>query len=323
MPIASIDGSAKATLIEPAAKLALQLGSNASTSYRIEEPTSHVAPVGHRAHKEGERRCQADVDRPSDRRRSSIRDPAADALPLVDRSSLCEETGLSASPSLYDACVTAPQMPVPVVVAYGTRPEAIKMAPVVLALQASTTLQPVVVVSGQHREMLASVNDLFEITPFLDFDVIQPGQSLTGITNRVLSGYSRYFDKTPPKAVVVQGDTTTTFAAALAAFYHQIPVVHVEAGLRTGNPRSPYPEEINRRLTTQLTDLHLAPTPLNRDNLLRDGISSGNIRITGNTVIDAFLEVTSRKSPVGEPAIDAAIAAGRRILLVTAHRRES
>jgi len=211
----------------------------------------------------------------------------------------------------------------PVVVAYGTRPEAIKLAPIVQGLAASEFLYPVVAVSGQHREMLDQVNDLFGIRPTHDLDIIAPGQSLAQITTRALTGYSALFDDSEARAVVVQGDTTTTFAAALAAFYHQIPVVHVEAGLRTDNPYSPYPEEINRRLTTQIASLHLAPTALNRANLLRDGVADNAIRVTGNTVIDAFLDVASRRSPVGESAIDAAIAARRRILLVTAHRRES
>jgi UDP-N-acetylglucosamine 2-epimerase (non-hydrolysing) len=210
-----------------------------------------------------------------------------------------------------------------VVVAYGTRPEAIKLAPIVQALTASEFLYPVIAVSGQHREMLDQVNELFGIRPTHDLDIIAPGQSLAQITTRALTGYSDFFDHTQARAVVVQGDTTTTFAAALAAFYHHIPVVHVEAGLRTDNPFSPYPEEINRRLTTQVASLHLAPTALNRANLLRDGVADDVIRVTGNTVIDAFLDVASRRSPVGEVAIDAAIAGHRRILLVTAHRRES
>lgn len=209
------------------------------------------------------------------------------------------------------------------VVAYGTRPEAIKLAKVVSALHDSTSLRPVVAVSGQHREMLDQVNELFGIVPDHDLDIIAPGQTLTQITARALQGYSEFFAANPAAAVVVQGDTTTTFAAALAAFYHQIPVVHVEAGLRTDNPRSPYPEEINRRLTTQLATLHLAPTELNRANLLRDGVADSAIRVTGNTVIDAFLDVAGRHTAIGYPDIDEAIAQGRRIVVVTAHRRES
>lgn len=210
-----------------------------------------------------------------------------------------------------------------VVVAYGTRPEAIKLAPIVHGLRDSAGLRPVVVVSGQHREMLDQVNRLFEIVPDHDLGILRPGQTLTEITTRALAGYSAFFAEHPPDLAVVQGDTTTSFAAALAAFYHQVPVVHVEAGLRTDNPRSPYPEEINRRLTTQLAGLHLAPTPLNRRNLLRDGVPDAAIRVTGNTVIDAFLDVAGRRVPVGEPRIEQAIANRRRIVLVTAHRRES
>jgi UDP-N-acetylglucosamine 2-epimerase (non-hydrolysing) len=212
---------------------------------------------------------------------------------------------------------------IPVVVAYGTRPEAIKLAPVVAALKSSSVVRPVVVVSGQHREMLDQVNRLFGIVPDQDLDIITPGQTLTEITSRALTGYSDFLTSQDAATVVLQGDTTTTLAAALAAFYHQTPVVHVEAGLRTYNPRSPYPEEMNRRLTTELTALHLAPTPRGRRNLLRDGVAEALIRVTGNTVIDAFLDVASRRVPIRETTVDKAIAQNRRILLVTAHRRES
>lgn len=211
----------------------------------------------------------------------------------------------------------------PIVVAYGTRPEAVKLAPIIQSLRASESLHPIVAVSGQHREMLDQINALFDITPDHDLDIIAPGQTLTGITTRALTGYSKFLDEHPAAAVVVQGDTTTTFSAALAAFYHKIPVVHVEAGLRTDNRYSPFPEEVNRRLTTQLTTLHLAPTPLNRANLLRDGVEESSIRVTGNTVIDAFLDVASRGQAVGIAPVDEAVAEGRRVLLVTAHRRES
>lgn len=193
----------------------------------------------------------------------------------------------------------------------------------VRGLHDSDRLRPVVVVSGQHREMLDQVNRLFDIAPDHDLDIITPGQTLTEITTRALAGYSEFFAEHPADLAVVQGDTTTSFAAALAAFYHQIPVVHVEAGLRTDNPRSPYPEEINRRLTSELAELHLAPTPLNRRNLLRDGVADAAIRVTGNTVIDAFLDVANRKLPIGEATVERAVAEGRRIVLVTAHRRES
>lgn len=219
--------------------------------------------------------------------------------------------------------MTAPPEPHRIVVAYGTRPEAVKLAPVVQALRASAFLTPVVAVSGQHREMLDQINNLFGIEPDHDLDILSPQQSLARITTRALEGYDEFLRTHPAAAVVVQGDTTTSFAAALAAFYADIPVVHVEAGLRTGNPRSPFPEETNRRLITQLARLHLAPTPRNRANLLHDGVPADAIRVTGNTGIDAFLDVAGRHATIGLPPVDDAIAAGRRLLLVTAHRRES
>src|SRR5581483_5899737 len=143
------------------------------------------------------------------------------------------------------------------------------------------------------------------------------------ITTRALDGFTSLLGEQDAAAVVVQGDTTTTFAAALAAFYARVPVVHVEAGLRTGHRHSPYPEEINRRLTTQLADLHLAPTALNRANLLREGVPTCAIHVTGNTVIDAFLDVAGREARTGNPRIDRAVARRQRIVLVTAHRRET
>ena len=161
-----------------------------------------------------------------------------------------------------------------VMVVYGTRPEAIKLAPVVRALRASPHLDVTVAVTGQHRAMLDQVNALFGIVPDRDLDVIQPRQELHQITERVLGGMTEVIRDVAPAAVVVQGDTTTSFAAALAAFYEKVPVVHVEAGLRTQNRYDPFPEEINRRLTSQLTSLHLAPTPTSRANLLAEGISA-------------------------------------------------
>lgn len=208
-------------------------------------------------------------------------------------------------------------------VAYGTRPEAIKLAKVISALHESPYFRPVIAVSGQHREMLDQVNELFDIVPDHDLNIITPGQTLTQITSRAMQGYSEFLTANPADAVIVQGDTTTTFAAALAAFYQQTPVVHIEAGLRTDDPRSPYPEEINRRLTTQLASLHLAPTELNRANLLRDGVAESSIRVTGNTVIDTFLDVAERRIPIDNATIAEAIAHNRRIVVVTAHRRES
>ena len=204
---------------------------------------------------------------------------------------------------------------------YGTRPEAIKMAPVVLGLARSEHLEPVVAVTGQHREMLDQVNDLFGIVPAHDLDVIRPRQELHQVTQRVLDGMTQVLRDDRPDAVVVQGDTTTTMVAALAAFYEQVPVVHLEAGLRTDDRYNPFPEEINRRLTSQLASLHLAPTPVSRENLLRDGVAEQHVVVTGNTVIDALLDVVSRRLPLENPALE--VLDGGPAVLVTSHRRES
>ncbi len=178
-----------------------------------------------------------------------------------------------------------------VMIVYGTRPEAIKMAPVVVALNGSGEITPVVAVTGQHRQMLDQVNGLFEIVPQHDLDVIKPRQQLHEVTQKVLGGLTALLRADRPDAVLVQGDTTTTMVAAMSAFYEQVPVIHLEAGLRTQDRYNPFPEEGNRRVTSQLASLHLAPTTLARDNLLRDGIEAADIVITGNTVIDALLEV--------------------------------
>lgn len=206
-------------------------------------------------------------------------------------------------------------------VVYGTRPEAIKLAPVVRSLSASPRLEVVVGVTGQHRTMLDQVNDLFGIVPDLDLDVIAPRQQLHEVTQRVLAGLTAAIREVRPDAIVVQGDTTTTFVAALAAFYEQVPVVHVEAGLRTDDRYNPFPEEINRRLTTQLSSLHLAPTAGSRANLLRDGVADAGVAVTGNTVIDALLDVIARDLPPEDPAL--AVLGHGPAVLVTSHRRES
>jgi UDP-N-acetylglucosamine 2-epimerase (non-hydrolysing) len=206
-------------------------------------------------------------------------------------------------------------------VVYGTRPEAIKLAPVVRALRASAHLDVVVAVTGQHRSMLDQVNGLFGITPDLDLDVIRPRQQLHEMTGRILAGLTEAIRELTPDAVMVQGDTTTTFVAGLAAFYEKVPVFHVEAGLRTDERYNPFPEEINRRLTSQLSSLHLAPTASSRANLLRDGVAAADVTVTGNTVIDALLDVVSRSLPVEDPAVSAL--AGGPSVLVTSHRRES
>lgn len=211
-----------------------------------------------------------------------------------------------------------------VLVVYGTRPEAIKMAPVVKALERSTTLEPVVVVTGQHREMLDQVNALFEIVPRHDLDIIRPRQQLHEITSRALAGLTAAMRVEKPDLVVVQGDTTTAFVAALAAFYEHVPVAHVEAGLRTGDRYNPFPEEINRRLTAQLATIHLAPTPMSRDNLLAEGVRADDVFVTGNTVIDALLAVVARLRPADDPALLPLL--GRpdgHAVLITSHRRES
>lgn len=208
-----------------------------------------------------------------------------------------------------------------ILVVYGTRPEAIKMAPLVEELGRSVHCTPVVAVTGQHRVMLDQVNRLFGIKPHHDLNIITERQRLEDITARVLDGVSNVIVAEQPDAVVVQGDTTTCFAASLSAFYHKVPVVHLEAGLRTDDRYNPFPEEVNRRLTSQLAAIHLAPTRSSKINLLRDGINERDIVVTGNTVIDALLDVASRDIPVDNPDLLKII--GRRSVLITSHRRES
>jgi UDP-N-acetylglucosamine 2-epimerase (non-hydrolysing) len=197
------------------------------------------------------------------------------------------------------------------------------MAPVISALEMSPNFRCIVTVTGQHREMLDQVNDLFGIVPDHDLNILQQGQSLSGIMTRTMDGLEKLFAHTQPDAVVVQGDTTTSTAAALAAFYHGIPVVHVEAGLRSGDLLSPFPEEANRKITSQIAQLHLAPTATSRANLLAEGISPADIVVTGNTVIDALLATVARHLPFSDPRLEELAASSRRILLVTTHRREN
>ena len=219
---------------------------------------------------------------------------------------------------------TPSDCPLKVMLVYGTRPEAIKLAPLVAAMRDDERFNPIVVVTGQHREMLDQVHDFFGIVPDEDLDIHAPGQTLTQITNRSLQGVGRAIEAYRPDAVVVQGDTTSAFAAALAAFYHEIPVLHVEAGLRTGNISSPFPEEANRRLISQVTALHLCPTTTSRDNLLRESTDPRTVRVTGNTVIDALLVAVDRRVPPPDENLMAALEdVSRRVVLVTAHRRES
>jgi UDP-N-acetylglucosamine 2-epimerase (non-hydrolysing) len=212
--------------------------------------------------------------------------------------------------------------------AFGTRPEAIKLAPVVKALRQAGTFEVQVCVTAQHRQMLDQVLDLFAITPDVDLDLMQPDQDLTDLTARVLVGMRGVLRDWRPVLLLVQGDTTTTFAASLAAHYEKIAVGHLEAGLRTGNLFAPWPEEMNRRLTTVLAALHFAPTQWARDNLLREGVAAEVVHVTGNTVIDALLEVVARLE--ADPALRAGLERqfwflqpGRKLVLVTGHRRES
>lgn len=211
---------------------------------------------------------------------------------------------------------------------FGTRPEAIKMAPLVLALASDDRFDAKVCVTGQHREMLDQVLDLFAIQPDFDLNIMKPGQDLTDISTAIMQGLKSVFAQFKPDVVLVHGDTATTFAASLAAYYHQIPVAHVEAGLRTGNLYSPWPEEGNRKLTGALANLHFAPTETSQANLQREGVNPENIVVTGNTVIDALLGVIARLDQ--DQSLNNAAAApsafldpGRKLILVTGHRRES
>ena len=210
-----------------------------------------------------------------------------------------------------------------VMVIYGTRPEAIKLAPVIRAMQASRLLSPTVTLTGQHRFLVDQVNHMFGIQPDHDLNIIQPQQSLHGLTARALEGLTLTLQQENPDAIVVQGDTTSAFAGALTAFYEHIPVIHIEAGLRTGDIYSPFPEEANRRLTSQITTLHLAPTPTSEANLRHNGIPAGKILVTGNTVIDALLWAVGQHVPYGSRKLEALDSARGPVLLVTAHRRES
>ena len=215
-----------------------------------------------------------------------------------------------------------------VLTVFGTRPEAIKLAPVLRALNDNASVTSRVCVTAQHREMLDQVLSLFGIQPDHDLNVMKPGQSLSGLTARLLLGLDSVFESEKPDFVLVQGDTTTAFVAALAAFYRKIPVGHLEAGLRTGNMYSPFPEEINRQAISRLASLHFAPTSVNRNTLLEEGVRPESICVTGNTVIDALLWVTDRLK--NDPELAKPIQGrfseldpNRRLLLVTAHRRES
>ena len=219
---------------------------------------------------------------------------------------------------------------------FGTRPEAIKMAPVVLELaKHPEEIIPVVTVTAQHREMLDQVLDIFKVAPDYDLNIMKQGQDLYDITSKVLLGLRDVFKTVQPDVVFVHGDTTTSMAASLAAFYQQIPVAHVEAGLRTHNIYSPWPEEVNRQITSRIAAYNFAPTELSKNNLLADGIDASTITITGNTVIDALHQVVNRiendpelQSSLHKKLLSAGydsdrVGSNRRLVLITGHRREN
>ena len=205
---------------------------------------------------------------------------------------------------------------------FGTRPEAIKMAPLVKVLQSNEEFDVKVCVTAQHREMLDMVLELFDIKPDYDLDIMQHGQTITDITNRVLKGMESVLQQERPDVLLVHGDTTTTFASALAAFYAKVPVGHVEAGLRSNNKYSPYPEEMNRRITSSIAELHFAPTVGNRENLLSENVAESGISVTGNTVIDALLSVVDKDYKFGNE-LDYIDYNGKKVVLLTCHRREN
>lgn len=211
---------------------------------------------------------------------------------------------------------------------FGTRPEAIKMAPLALALQDDPRFEAKVCVTGQHRQMLDQVLDLFDLVPDFDLNIMKPGQDLTDVTSSILLGMREVLATFKPDVVLVHGDTATTFAAGIAAYYQQIPVAHVEAGLRTGNIYSPWPEEGNRKLTGAIATLHFAPTETSSSNLLREGVASDSIVVTGNTVIDALLQVVAKLDTDSDLQVQFAsrfpfLHPDRKLILVTGHRRES
>lgn len=208
---------------------------------------------------------------------------------------------------------------------YGTRPEAIKVAPIIKALEESDNFESIPVVTGQHREMLDSVNKLFGIEPVRDLNIMSAKQGLNGIVAKVINGLDAVYAELEPDAVIVQGDTSTVMGAAIAAFNRQIPVVHVEAGLRSGDINSPFPEEANRKLTSQISKLHLAPTSTSKANLLREALPEKDIVVTGNSVIDALLEVVEKPVEFTDQTVAELVAQkdDTPIVLVTTHRREN
>ena len=207
---------------------------------------------------------------------------------------------------------------------FGTRPEAIKMCPLVLEMHKYPEyIEPIVAVTAQHREMLDQVLELFRIKPDYDLNIMASGQTLYDITTRALNGLKEVIEDAKPDMVLVHGDTTTTFAGALAAFYAQVPVGHVEAGLRTGNKYSPYPEEMNRKLTGSIADMHFAPTSTSKENLLKENVNPEAIMVTGNTVIDALQTTVKANYEFADAEFNKIFARGNRLILMTTHRREN
>ena len=207
---------------------------------------------------------------------------------------------------------------------FGTRPEAIKMCPLVLEMHKYPEyIEPIVAVTAQHREMLDQVLELFHIKPDYDLNIMASGQTLYDITTRALNGLKEVIEDAKPDMVLVHGDTTTTFAGALAAFYAQVPVGHVEAGLRTGNKYSPYPEEMNRKLTGSIADMHFAPTSTSKENLLKENVEPEAIMVTGNTVIDALQTTVKANYEFADAEFNKIFARGNRLILMTTHRREN
>lgn len=210
-----------------------------------------------------------------------------------------------------------------VLVVYGTRPEAIKLAPVIAELRRCPDIDVCVAVTGQHREMVHQVHEVFGIIPDHDLDICRPRQSLVDVSTRALTGLTDLLRRERPDVVIVQGDTTTAFVGALAAYYEQVPVVHVEAGLRAGARRDPFPEEVNRRLIAQVADLHLAPTLQAAENLKAEGLPAADIVVTGNTVIDALHSTARLAVAYSDPELAAFVPRFAAMVLVTTHRRES
>lgn len=212
------------------------------------------------------------------------------------------------------------------IVIFGTRPEAIKLAPVIFCLRENADLfDTKVCVTGQHSSMLYSVLDVFDIKPDFDFEIMSEGQTLFDVTTAVLRKMERLLDAEKPDLIIVQGDTTTAFAASLSAFYKKVKIAHVEAGLRTNDKYSPFPEEINRRITSLLADFHFAPTQNSKDNLLKEVVKEESISVTGNTVIDALkyaIEIINKRN-IEIPQLDEAKLKNKKLILVTGHRRES